>query len=109
MKLLRATDRQRLAPILLLMLGCLFTVDISAATLILSKKIEFSQAGPPNCQSRVVPLTNSTTNIVCAVYGVAGAFEGEGEWGRVGMEGGKWMFRGNSCQKSAAFWVLCFK
>ena len=59
------------------------------------------------CRDVRQPVTERT-NTICALTGVAGKFNGAGEYGRLSAEGDHWVFIGSSCQPGVSFTVTCF-
>jgi hypothetical protein len=65
---------------------------------------------PSGSCASFVQAINATPGTVCALTGSGGRFDGVGENGSLGLEGGSvWVFRGNSCQPGVHFRVSCFR
>lgn len=93
---------------LLLIFGFILTADVSATQLLNSWYIDMNRPAG-SCQAYSKALGYTKSNAVCSLYGVKGALEGGGEYGRTSLDtSNRWVFKGSSCQPGVGFWVMCY-
>ncbi len=79
-----------------------------AKTLAVSFSRDYNMSRPiGSCNNWVDALPGATNNI-CSIAGLSGHFMGAGEYAKVAIEGGTWIFRGGSCQNDVWARVICF-